>query len=509
MGASSGIPPVRFAEARGARLAFQTIGEGPDVVAIPPTAQNIEVAWEWPHIREMLELQARFCRWTMFDKRGTGASDRRSEQPGLDERVEDLRAVMDSAGIERAFLYGASEGGPTCIMFAVTYPERVDGLILHGTGARTSAPVPPEQYDDFKRRLHEYTSKWGTPDSTVVDGFAPSIADVPGYREWHQRYERLAATQDSLAELIEISTMVDVSEVLDQVDVPTLVLHNTGDQIIPVHAARDLARGIENAQLIEYPSDDHFAYSDLAFVDDIERFVTGSVSERPRARRVPEAVEIVTLGSFVVRRNGVDVPNSEWGSRRARQLLKRLVAARGWPVSREELFEQLWPGETDLGKLGPRLSVQLSAVRKVLGGGVHATRSAVSLDLDAVAVDVEALFGAATDADIVRSFTGDFCPGDVDEPWSNGVRDEARSRFAAAVYRLAESPRADSGSADALEAALRQLIALDRWDDRANRTLVEHLVSVDRIADARRAHEAWSASMAEIDASVEPFDRWL
>lgn len=503
------IPPIKFAQARGARLAWQEFGDGPTIVAIPPTAQNIEVAWEWPRVRTMFERLGSFCHWVHFDKRGSGASDRRSHQPGLDERVEDLRAVLDSAGIERATLYGASEGGPTCLMFAVTYPHRVEGLILHGTGPYTTNPhMTDAEYDDYVANIERFVEIWGTPDSPMVDGFAPSIADEPGYREWHQRYERLAATRDSLYEMLEIHTSVDVSDIIEDIDVPTLILHSKRDRVVPVEYGRLLLAGIENAQMVEYDIADHFGYADLAWIDDIERFLTGSVQHRaepPVAAPAPASVSIQVLGQFRVLRDGVPVPNSAWGSRQARQLCKRLVLARGWPVRRDELFEQLWPDEPEVRKLGPRLSVLLSSLRRNLEGAVHADRSTITLDLAHLDVDLERLLEAEDDLTTVELFAGDVLPGDPDEPWAAGVRDQARARFTAAAYRLLDDVE-HATAADkraSLEGIARQLIALDRWDDRAHRALIRLLLVDERDGDARRAHQAWATAMDELDIEVE------
>ncbi len=194
-GVADGVPPVRFAQGRGARIAYQSIGDGPPViVSVPPMAQNIEMAWEWPDCRHMFERMGSFGRWLIFDKRGTGASDRRSQVPGIDERVDDLRAVMDDAGLERAFLYGTSEGGPMCLLFAVTYPERVEGLILHDTGAYTERPDMTDDELAQRRQRHEWAaSVWGTDESPFARAFAPSLVDVPGFREWLVRYVRTAA----------------------------------------------------------------------------------------------------------------------------------------------------------------------------------------------------------------------------------------------------------------------------------------------------------------------------
>ncbi|NND02956.1 MAG: alpha/beta hydrolase, partial [Acidimicrobiia bacterium] len=137
------IPETRFADARGARLAYQRFGEGEHrIMAIPPLAQNIDIAWEWPDVRAMLERFATFSDYVVFDKRGTGASDRRSRVPGIDERVEDLRAVMDAVDFDRTHLFVQSDGGPMAILFAATYPDRAESLILSGTAACLAPPWP-------------------------------------------------------------------------------------------------------------------------------------------------------------------------------------------------------------------------------------------------------------------------------------------------------------------------------------------------------------------------------
>ena len=507
-GSDISVPPTRFAQARGARIAYQIFGEGPPtVVAVPPLAQNIEVAWERPEIRWMLERFGSMSRWVPFDKRGTGASDRRSRVPGIDERVDDLRAVMDDAGIERAYLYGASEGGPTCLLFAVTYPERVDGLIIHGSGAHTcDVELEGDELAQGLDRNRWATSVWGTAESPWIDQFAPSLAGDDGFREWHQRYERLAAGSESLYEMIEISFEVDVRDVLDDVDVPTLVLHRVDDPIVPIAWGREVAQRVRRAEMIELPGADHFPYAgDMSWMDDLERWLTGSVSERSTKLKAQRAPRITTLGGFGVEVGGQPVPTSTWGSRRARQLCKRLVAARGWPVLRDEFFELLWPDETDSRRLGARLSVQLSAVRRVLGGGVIADRQTVALDLDHVSTDLEDLFRAPDDEAIVAAYPAEFLPEDVYEDWSTNVRDEARARFVSAARRLGTAAAERDDHERAAQLA-RRMIDADRYDETAHRLLVEAHVGAGELGEAARAHESWVAALAELDIAVEPFD---
>ncbi len=501
-----GVPPTRFAEARGARIAYQDYGQDePIVVAIPPTAQNVEMAWEWPAVRRMLDRFGSFSRWIQFDKRGTGASDRRSQVPGIDERVDDLRAVMDAASVQRAFLYGASEGGPTCLLFAATYPERVEGVILHGSAAYTERQgMSDEEIERVSEHYARFCRAYGTDDSPMVDGFAPSLADDPEFRAWHIRYERTATDPQSLREALEISLGVDVRPILGKVEVPVLLLHRADDPIIPIAWARETAAALPDARLVECEGNDHFAYvGDQSWLDDLERFVTGTVREPTEPLRDRPTVEIQTLGRFAVVVDGNEVANSAWGSRKARQVCKRLVAARGWPVTRDELFEMLWPDESDPRVLGARLSVQLSSVRRILGGGVVADRQTVALDLGAISTDLE-LLHTSDDRTAIDHYRGEFLPEESYDDWAAAPRDEARLVFRRAAHRVVDefTAAADHGAAADL---MRRVVGFDRFDDHAHARLVEELAASGDEAEARRAHDERAAAMDELGVVVGPY----
>ena len=499
------VPPIKFAHARGGRIAYQDFGSGPTVVAVPPMAQNVETAWEWPALRRMFEDFGSFSRWVQFDKRCTGASDRRAEVPGLDERVEDLRAVMDDAGIEHAFLYGASEGGPMCVLFAATYPERVDGLILHGTASswRNTDLTEEQRAEAVKRRL-SLADNWGTPDSPIAQLFAPSLADDEQFQTWMQRYERSSADRGSLLQLLTMMADFDVSELLADVVHPTLVMHRSGDQVIPVSYGQQLAEAIPGAEWIEHEGSDHFGFAgDQSWLRDLERFVTGTVRERP-APAPAHTVLIRTLGLFSVEVDGVEVPVADWKSRLPREICKRLVAARGWPITRDQLFDALWPDEHDRAKLGARLSVHLSGVRRVLGGGVIADRQTIALNLQEVTTDLEAFFEASTDEEVVQAYAGPFLPEDAYEDWTHAVRDEAQLRFTQAARRLVDDAMASHRYDDASELA-RRLVEVDRYDEAAHRALVTALVRAKELTLAQRAHDVWTKALAELDITVPPF----
>lgn len=491
------IPPIRFATSAGARLAYQVFGRGPaDIVAIPPTAQSIELAWERPEIRYMFDRFASFSRYLHFDKRGTGASDRRSHIPGIDERVSDVEAVMDAAGIERAHFFAASEGGPMAILFAATYPERVQSLILTGScAAWVDEDISEEALDEIRRRHRQFAQLWGTPESPVVAGFAPSLATDPDFRMWHQRYERAAATPDSLVELLDLTLEMNVREVLSEITVPTLVMHRTGDRVVPVEWGRELADRIPCARMFEQDGDDHFFYAgDVdGWMDEVERFVTGSVST-PSAIQQRVGVRIETLGRFAVIRDGFEVPISAWGSKLARQICKRLAAARGWPVTREQLIDMCWPDEHDMRRLSARLSVQLSTVRRILGRAVIADRSTVRLDLDMVSTDLEVFWSASDDAAIVAAFAGEFLPGDVYEDWTGPFRDEIRTRFVTAARRVAHDHSAAGRHRQAV-AVGRRLLAVDCYDADAHELVITGLEALGETGEATRARAVRDASI--------------
>ena len=322
------VPPVRYATAvDGASLAYQCFGSGDvDVVIIPPFAQNIEIAWELPENRRMFERMGSFARITQFDKRGTGASDRTVPVPGLDQRVDDARAVMDAAGIERAVLCGLSEGGPMAILFAVTYPERVISLVLHATAAWITDPA--ESFDARQRRwrgVDHLIESWGTDECRTLRLLAPTGYADPAIRAWMPRYERQCATPSAIRELLELIDEIDVTAVLGDVRKPTLVMHRRGDPMIPFERARAMAEGIEGAELAAFDGVDHFppVGDQDGWLATMERFVTGR-QPSPRASPAPTVpTSIRTLGGFEVRRDGALAPLSAWGSRRARVLCKR------------------------------------------------------------------------------------------------------------------------------------------------------------------------------------------
>jgi class 3 adenylate cyclase len=274
-------PDVRYAKASGGvHVAYQVVGDGPiDLVCVPGWISNVEMIWKEPAGYYTRRLAA-FGRLILFDKRGTGLSDRVAvnELPDLETRMDDIRAVMDAAGSERAIVYAASEGGALAILFAATYPERTVSLILYGAGPRYAwAPDYPwgTTQEEFDREIETYPADWGTVGSAaraLREWAAPSVADDPHHVEWFAEFMRSGASPGAAAALDRMNFEIDVRHVLSTINVPTLVLNREGD--VP-DEGRWQAEHIPGAVFELLPGIDHLPWVGEvdALVDRIESFV--------------------------------------------------------------------------------------------------------------------------------------------------------------------------------------------------------------------------------------------
>lgn len=250
------MPVTRYAEGEGASIAFQTFGEGPDLVLIGGYCTNVEAQWEHPDIAGFLTRLGQIARVTVLDKRGVGLSDRvpHDSVPPLETRADDLAAVLDEAGVERATVLGSSEGGSLGAVFAAAHPERVHRLILHNTWV-TGPTFPRAGRSDLDYVLEH----WGT--GRVFRNLGPTLAAAPGGRELLARLERQSATPRTARHLLELIGQIDIAGILGAITVPTLVLHREGDRIVPPAHGRQLAAGIPGARLVVLEGADHFLYS--------------------------------------------------------------------------------------------------------------------------------------------------------------------------------------------------------------------------------------------------------
>jgi len=276
-----GGPVTRYARSGDVHIAYQVVGDGPvDLVYAPGFISHVEMNWESPYWSRVLGRLSRFCRVIVFDKRGTGLSDRVSGWPTLEERMDDIRAVMDAAGSERAVLHGISEGGPMCMVFAALYPERTSALILHGTSPRMAAgPDWPWGYtmEDAAAVLDGMEASWGS--GTVLSFFVQGLADDPHAQEATGRFERFAASPGAARQLLEMDFRIDIRTVLPAISAPTLVLHQRGDYVVPIEGGRYLADHIRGARLVEMPGEFHLSArpgDEDEAMDAIEQFITGA-----------------------------------------------------------------------------------------------------------------------------------------------------------------------------------------------------------------------------------------
>ena len=265
------LPTTRYVRSGDVNLAYQVVGEGPpDLVLVPGWVSNVECFWEEPRVSRFLRRLASIGRLILFDKRGTGLSDRvpLHALPTLEQRMADVRAVMDAVGSERATLVGYSEGGSMCALFAATYPDRAAGLVMIGSYARLiQAPDHPwgPSADDYAQYIDLVERDWGGP--IGIARRAPSAMNDEAFSRWWARFLRMSASPGAAAALLDINRELDLRHVLPAIRVPTLVLHAVGDRTIDVRYGRYMAARIPHARYVELPSDDHLPW--LADADTI------------------------------------------------------------------------------------------------------------------------------------------------------------------------------------------------------------------------------------------------
>ena len=301
------ITETRYTESDGVSIAYQVIGSGPiDVVYVPGFVSHLEYTWELPAYARFLQRLASFSRLIMFDKRGTGLSDRVSDKelPTLEQRMDDVRAVMDAAGSQSAALFGVSEGGPMCALFAATYPERTAALVMYA--AYASGPLVEDS--PWRRRTTQILSGitisrryWGSALGLRMFArlFAPSTASDKDYLKWYSTWLRLSASPGAAASLMLMNAHVDIRGVLPAIRVPTLLLHRRDDRLARIEQSRYMAEQIPGAHLIELPGVDHFVCAGDAdsIVDHVEEFLTGTHTAAEQERILATVLFTDIVGS--------------------------------------------------------------------------------------------------------------------------------------------------------------------------------------------------------------------
>ena len=310
------VPETKFTQSGEVSIAYQVVGEGPlDLVVVPGFVSHLEQTWEDPSFSRFLMQLASFSRLIMFDKRGTGLSDRISDIPTLEERMDDVRAVMDAVGSQQAALFGISEGGPMSVLFAATYPERASSLVLYGSIARgawaSDYPWGPKADSEGERAwLEGWRKEWGGP--IGIENFAPSMAEDEAFRQWWAKYLRLSSSPSAVIRIFQMNQAIDVRDVLPTIRVPTLVLHRVGDRSIDSEQGRYLAEHIPGAKLVELSGDDHLWWvgDSEAIVNEIQTFLTG---EQPPPLEIDRVLATVLFTDIVdSTKRAAEMGDSRW-----------------------------------------------------------------------------------------------------------------------------------------------------------------------------------------------------
>ena len=328
-------PKTQYARSGDLHIAYQVVGDGPrDLVYVPGWVSNVEMAWEEPTHARFLSRLAAFSRFIVFDKRGTGLSDRVSNDklPLLDERMDDLRAVMDAAGSERAAIFGFSEGGNLSTLFAASYPKRTVALVLFGSFAKRSrSPDYPwaPTVEERNELVSHVAQDWGR--GMDLEQYVPSKMNDPAFLDRLSAYFRSAASPGAAVALLKMNTEIDIRHVLPAIHVPTLVMHRTDDRSANVEEARWMAGQIPEARFVELAGEDHMPWvgDQDSILDEIQEFLTGDRPEREPDRVLATVLVTDIVGST---RQAAQLGDRAWSELLARHhaiVRKELDRSRG------------------------------------------------------------------------------------------------------------------------------------------------------------------------------------
>jgi pimeloyl-ACP methyl ester carboxylesterase/DNA-binding winged helix-turn-helix (wHTH) protein len=392
------VPPVKYAHSGSVNIAYQVVGSGPrDIVFVMGWVSHLEFFWNEPSFARFLTRLAVNARLILFDKRGTGLSDPVpvSQLPTLEQRLDDVRAVMQSVGSERAVLMGVSEGGPLCSLFAATYPQRTEALIMIGSYARRLKDddypwgSTLEERDQFCQTIID---QWGGP--VGLQERAPSRMEDPAFREWWASYLRMGSSPGAAVALTRMNAEIDIRNVLPSIRVPTLVIHRTGDHLLRVEEGKFLASRIPGAEFVELPGDDHlpFVGDQDAILNVVERFLS---RRRERTHIEHVLASVLTVCADDVLPVDCDVDVARLNGRIAARRDDTLVATFDGPgravgcaslilASLSQLGVSaragVHVGECDPSRPeGPVFDSSLALAGSAIPGAVHASRTVVDL----------------------------------------------------------------------------------------------------------------------------------
>ena len=327
--------PIKYARSGDVHIAYRIFGDGPrDIVLIPGTISHVELLWELPSHHHLLKRLTAFARSHRLRQAWARTSDRVAEQT-LEERVGDVRAVMDAAGSERATIYGWSEGGAMCLMFAATHPTRTSALVLFGSFASIKNEPWMVTQEVFEKLIARLVTHWG--EGILLRLNAPSRRDDKAFLNWFARIERAAASPGSIRALMSANYDIDVRHLLAAIRVPTLILHRSGDKLVPAAAGRYLSENIPGAKYVELQGSDHMVLDQETqdiIADQIEEFITGARSHLDEPDRMLATIMFTDIARST--EHAVSMGDARW-----RELLveyyavmrKELTAFRGREIN--------------------------------------------------------------------------------------------------------------------------------------------------------------------------------
>ena len=315
------VPDTRYARLEDSYIAFQVVGSGPrDIVFMSAWFSHVDGRWEEPRFAALLRRLSGLGRLIVFDKRGSGASDPLpTAEPTWEDWADDILAVMDAVGSDRATVIGVGDSGPMALLFAASHPERVASLVVVNTGARLTREGDDYPWglteEGLERFLDRARKTWGT--GGITDVFSPSAADDERYRQWWARYQRMGASPGRAVKMAQLIFQMDARKALPAIRVPTLILHRKDFRFFPIEIGRYLAEHIPGAKLVELEGADGFIYlGDMnGVVDEIEEFVTGT----RRAPDIDRALATVVITDMI---GSTDLA-AKLGDRRWREILDR------------------------------------------------------------------------------------------------------------------------------------------------------------------------------------------
>ena len=393
-------PDISYVDSDGVSIAYTVIGDGPiDLLCLPGFVSHLEVLLEAPGAETYFGGLASFSRLIMFDKRGQGLSDRPPGPPMLEQSAADARAVLKAVGSERAAVYGVSEGGPMALLLAASHPDLVSHLVLYGTWARIlKAPDNPSGFEpeQFERFVEFARRDWGGP--VALGLWAPELADNPEIQQWWAKLLRLGTSPSGAEAVIRLYVDIDVRAVLPAITAPTLVLHRTGDRMVPVEQGRLIAEGIEGARFVEVAGNSHLPLQrPEEIVGEIEEFLTGT-----RREREPDRMLATVMFTDIV---DSTKRAAQMGDRGWRELLRRHDDLMRRQLQRYRGREVKTMGDGFLATFdGPARAIECAAsardaIRQLgveIRAGLHTGEvEVIGEDIGGIAVNIGARVGAA------------------------------------------------------------------------------------------------------------------